>query len=38
MNPHFKLCKAFFKIGLERNFKNKNVIEFDLDKDGRIFF
>ena len=37
--PHFKLRKALFKKGLERNFKIKNVLEFDLEKeDNRIIF
>ena len=31
--PHFKLRKALFKRGLERNGKNKNVLEFDVEKD-----
>ena len=26
--------KALFKRGLERNCKNKNVLEFDVKKDG----
>ena len=34
--PHFKLRKAIFKRGLERN--QKNVLEFDIEKDGRITF
>ena len=36
--PHFKLWKALFKRGLESNFKNKNVLELDVEKDGGIFF
>ena len=35
--PYFKLRKALFKRGLERNFKSKYVLEFDIEKD-RIFF
>ena len=31
--PCFKLRKAFFKGGLERNGKIKNVLEFDVEKD-----
>ena len=34
--PNFKLQKALFKRGLERNCKSKNVLEFELEKDGRI--
>ena len=30
--PHFKLRKALFKRGLERNCENKNVLEFDVEK------
>ena len=29
--PHFKLQKALFKRGLERNCKSKNVLEFDVE-------
>ena len=36
--PHFKLRKALFKRGLERNCKNKNVLEFDVEKDGGVVF
>ena len=36
--PYFKLRKAFFKRGLERNCKNKNVLEFDVEKDVGIIF
>ena len=36
--PHFKLRKALFKIVLERNCKNKNVLEFDLEKDDKSNF
>ena len=35
-NPHFKLRKALFIRGLERNGKNKNFLEFDEEKDGVI--
>ena len=34
--PDFKLWKALFKKGSERNFKNKNVLEFEVEKDGGI--
>ena len=34
--PPFKLWKALFKRGLERNSKNKNILEFDVEKDGGI--
>ena len=34
--PHFKLRKALFKRVLERNVKNKNVLEFDAENDGGI--
>ena len=30
--PHFNPRKALFKRGLERNFKSKNVLEFDVEK------
>ena len=30
------MCKALFKRGLERNYNNKNVLEFDVEKDGGI--
>ena len=33
--PHFKLRKAIFKRGLERNHK-KSVLEFDVERDGGI--
>ena len=36
--PHFKLRKALFKRGLERNGKNKKFLEFDVEKEGKIFF
>ena len=36
--PYFKLRKALFKRGLEKNGKNKNVLEFDVEKDGGIIF
>ena len=36
--PHFKLPKALFKRVLERNCKNRNVLEFDVKKDGGIIF
>ena len=36
--PHFKLRKTLFKRGLERKCKNKNVLEFDVEKDGGIIF
>ena len=36
--PHFQLQKALFKRGFERNFKNNNVLEFDVEKDGGIIF
>ena len=29
--------KGFGKKGLERNGKNKNVLEFDVEKDGGMF-
>ena len=35
--PRFKPRKALFKRGLERNGKNKNVLEFQGKKDGRVF-
>ena len=36
---HFKLRKALFTRVLERKFKTKNVLEFDVvKKDGRIIF
>ena len=35
--PHFKLQKALFKKSLERRGKNKNVLEFDVEKGDRIF-
>ena len=34
--PHFKLRKAFYKKSLERNGKNKNVLELDVAKNGGI--
>ena len=34
--PHFKLRKALFKTGLERNCEYKNILEFDAEKDGGI--
>ena len=35
--PHFKLRKALFEKGLDRNCKYKKcVLEFDVEKDGRI--
>ena len=37
MKPHFKMRKALFKRGLERNCKNKYVLEFDEEKNCRIF-
>ena len=36
--PHFKLRKAIFKRRLERNFKIKNALEFDVEKDGWVIF
>ena len=36
--PHFKLRKALYKGGLERNVKNKNTLEFAVEKDVIIFF
>ena len=36
--PHFKLRKALFKRGLDRNGRNKNLLEFDVEKYGRIIF
>ena len=30
--------KALFKRGLERNGKNKNVLEIDVETDGGIIF
>ena len=36
--PHFKLRKALFKRGLDRTCKNKNILEFDVEKDGGIIF
>ena len=33
---HSKLRKAQFKTGLDRNCKNKNILEFDVEKDGGI--
>ena len=33
--PYFKLRKALFKIGLERNGINKNIQEFYEEKDER---
>ena len=42
MKLHFKLQKALFKKGLERNYKkSKNkiaYIESDVEKDGGIIF
>ena len=38
MKPDFKLRKTLFKKGLERNCKNKNVLEFDVKKVLGIFF
>jgi hypothetical protein len=32
------LRNALFKRGLERNGKNKNGLEFDVEKDGGIIF
>ena len=32
------LRKTLFKRGLERNCKSKNVLEFDVEKDGGIIF
>jgi hypothetical protein len=37
MKPHFKMRKALFKRGLERNCKNKNVLEFDEEKNCKMF-
>ena len=36
--PHFILRKALFKKGLERNGKNKNFLEFDVETGGGFFF
>ena len=36
--PHFQLQKALFKRDFERNFKNKNVLEYDVEKDGGFIF
>ena len=36
--PYFKLWKALFKWGLEIYVKNKNVLEFDVEKDSGIIF
>ena len=36
--PLSKLQTALFKRGSERNCKNKNVLEFDVEKDGGIIF
>jgi hypothetical protein len=33
-----KLWKALFKRSLERNCKSKNVLEFEVEKEGTIFF
>ena len=30
--------KLIFKSGLLKNYKNKNVLEIDVEKDGWIFF
>ena len=38
MKPHFKLRKALFKRGLERNNKSKIVSESDVEKYGGIIF
>ena len=35
---HFKVRKPHFKRGLERNVKNKKVLEFNIDKDGGMIF
>ena len=35
---HFKLRKALFKKGLERKFKIKKVLEFDVEKVGGVIF
>ena len=35
---HFKLRKALFRTSLERNGINKNVLEFDVEKDGGYIF
>ena len=35
--PHIKLRKALFKWVLERNCKNKNVLELDVEKDGEKY-
>ena len=36
--PYFKLRKALFKRSLERNVKNKNILEFDEEKGSGIIF
>ena len=36
--PHLKLRNALLIRGIERNCKNKNVLEFDVEKDGGIVF
>ena len=37
-NVYFKLWKALFKKGLESNCKYKNILEFNIEKDGGIIF
>ena len=36
--PYFNLRKELFIRSLERNGKNKNDLEFDVEKDGGIIF
>ena len=36
--PNSKLRTALFKRVLERSCKRKNVLEFDVEKDGGIIF
>ena len=35
--PYFKLRKALFKRGLEKNGKIRNVLEFDVEKMVELF-
>ena len=35
--PHYKLRKSLFKRGLKRNFKSKNVSEFDVENIIGLF-
>ena len=35
---YFRIIKYIFQRGLERNYKNKNVLVLDIEKDDGIIF